>query len=97
MSEKCSACDGSGAVPNPGAEWYEGPAAWAYCPRCYGTGKYPPKPTPTNGLGVIIARHVEARRHHRAECRCGACVTNGWEACSDAAPCSTCRAERATS
>lgn len=34
--------------------------------------------------------HLHARTHHRAECQCERCCTDGWELCNEANPCRAC-------
>jgi hypothetical protein len=35
--------------------------------------------------------HLHARRHHRMECQCSRCRSDGREECSEKKPCGTCR------
>lgn len=54
-----------------------------------------PHPVVTDELAARIAHdlmwHRHSRRHHRIECQCDSCKTNGREPCSEDKPCSDCR------
>jgi hypothetical protein len=49
-------------------------------------------PDPFDRAAELRTAHRHGRRHHRAECRCDQCRTDGLEPCSVADPCPTCRA-----
>ncbi len=48
-------------------------------------------PQTTPDTAQLRVWHLHSRRHHRVECRCKNCKTDGREPCSETDPCGTCR------